>query len=96
MYNEISSNNHDGFLRTFGFGFIGAMLVVFACFLLGACNTTTTRWSVVEYDTNNQDVRGTYTAKNAPVRHGDYLVFEDSASHLLVRVRYSHAVVGLR
>lgn len=91
------NNTTNAFFKNFGFGFLGAVAVMLACFTLGACFGDKTRWSVVEYHTDHASgVKAEYTATSAPVRHGDYLVFEDSSSHLLVRVRYAHAVVGMR
>jgi hypothetical protein len=66
------------------------LLMVAACF-----DNNPTRYSVVEYN-NVKEVKREYTTLQLPNRHGDFLVFEDSATKFLVRVRFAQAVVSKR
>jgi hypothetical protein len=66
------------------------------------CNaTTSTRYLVSEHAVRDDGsvtntVARNYVATRIPARHGDFLVFEDSASRLLVRVRFNRAVLSYR
>lgn len=73
----------------------------FAVFHVEGCNRQhATRHNVIEYASRDGVVTDSvvreYVAIGYPRKHGDYLVFEDSASHFLVRVRFNRAALSAR
>lgn len=92
--NQPISHDNSTFKQVVGQLALIAVVSTFL-FVVTSCKHDRTCYVVTEHN-DKKEVKRVYVAKYFPQRHGDYLVFEDSGTGLLARVRYSKAVVSSR